>query len=264
MSAIIAYEAPQASFIFTDGAVYDVDGRLVRLNRKVTVSDKVPLAIASRGNAELGRILVEGLRERVEEDGFDTAMSLFEAELPRLVETIDEAGSLYHTQVLVAGISEKHGVRNMFFQIPGSDRWPSNKIHHQPDFFTGLNCEEGLTLDQMGVRPVGNGDSFYGWIRDAGLAMMEFARKNPKPSPYFEGSFSSTGGHIDMTTVTAKGVKVETIHRWNDTVGELIDPTKDRPVAKVIPIMPPAIEGLSRQQRRAMKAEQRKKGRRAA
>ena len=264
MSAIVAYEAPQVSFVFTDGAVYDVEGRLVRLNRKVTVSDKVPLAIASRGNAELGRLLVEGLRERIEEDGFDRAVSLFEAELPRLIETFDEAGSLCHTQVLSAGISEKHGVRNVFFQIPGSEKWPSGKFHHQPDFFTGLNCAEGLTLDQMGVRPIRTGDTIFGWIRDAGLAMMEFARKNPRPSPYFEGLFSSTGGHIDMTTVTAKGVKVETIHRWNDTVGELIDPTNDRPIAKVIPMLPPAMAGLSRQQRRAMKAEQRKKHGRAA
>lgn len=264
MSAIVAYEAPQVSFVFTDGAVYDVEGRLTRLNRKVTVSDKIPLAIASRGNAKLGKMLVEGLLERVEADGFDKAVSLFEAEMPDLVETIDRAGSLFHTQVLMAGISETHGVRNVFFQIPGSDKWPSGKFHHQPDFFTGLNCAEGLTLDQMGVRPVRTGDTIFGWVRDAGLAMMEFARKNPQPSPYFEELFSSTGGHVDMTTVTAKGVKVETIHRWNDTVGELIDPTKDRPIAKVIPIMPPAIAGLSRQQRRAMKAGQRKSRREVA
>ncbi|MCO6389441.1 hypothetical protein GTW25_00150 [Aliihoeflea aestuarii] len=259
MSAIVAYEAPKASFIFTDGAAYDVTGRLTRIKRKVTVSNKVPLAIASRGNAGLGKILVEGLLERIEADGFDKATSMFESELPELMASIDDAGTLFHTQVFIAGLSETHGVRNVFFQIPGSDRWPSDKIHHQPDFFTGLNCDEGLTLDDMGVRPVRDGDVFHEWIRDAGLSMMQFARKNPKPSPYFEGLFSSTGGHVDMTTVTAKGVKVETIHRWNDAVGELIDPTKDRPIAKVIPMMPPAIDGMSRQQRRAMKAQGRKR-----
>jgi hypothetical protein len=259
MSAIVAYEGPKVSLVFTDGASYDVEGRIMGLGRKVTVSKKVPLAIASRGNKEVGRRLAALILERVEADGFDRGMSALDADLPQFAETIEDAGRLFYTQVLIAGVSETHGVRNMFFQIPGSDTWPSGKLFHQPSFFTGLNCAEGLTLDQMGVRSIQPGDSFMGWMQHAGIAMMEYARRNPAEGSNFQGLFSSVGGQVDMTTVTPTGVEVETIHRWNDTVGELIDPTKDRPTAKIIPIL----AGMSRQQRRAAKAEARK-GRRVA
>lgn len=50
MSAVISYRGRESVLILTDGAAYDHDHRLVAVERKVATSDKVPLAIASRGN----------------------------------------------------------------------------------------------------------------------------------------------------------------------------------------------------------------------
>jgi hypothetical protein len=62
------------------------------------------------------------------------------------------------------------------------------------------------------------------------------------------------GGQVDLTIVDAAGARSTTIHRWNDTIGELIDPSKDQPSAKVVPIA----VGMNRQQRRAAERAARK------
>lgn len=261
MSAIVAYEGPSFSIIFTDGATYDENIRITKLGRKITVSEKVPLAVATRGNKMVGHLVRDEILHAVEGPGFDRGIRDVEDMMPGWVQFIEENGPAFRTEVLIAGISEKHGPRNLFFQIPGSDEFPTGKLIHQPDFFVGLNCEQGLTIDDMGVPRIRAGQSPVEWFKNAGLAMMEYARKNPSPSPYYEGLHHSTGGQVDMTIVTARGAKVETIHRWNDTIGELIDPSKDQTAVKidrsafnVVPIT----AGMNRQQRRAAERAARK------
>jgi hypothetical protein len=72
--------------------------------------------------------------------------------------------------------------------------------------------------------------------------MMEIMRNKTAISHVTDLPDYFVGGHIDLTTLTAAGCRVETIRVWNDPIGEPIDTFRTAaPIA-----------GMNRKQRRAM------------
>jgi hypothetical protein len=59
------------------------------------------------------------------------------------------------------------------------------------------------------------------------------------------------GGQVDLTIVSPQGVRIETLHRWDDKIGERIAPFIERQTVQSLPIG-------NRQQRRAAERAMRK------
>ncbi|MUZ72948.1 hypothetical protein GOZ90_09660 [Agrobacterium vitis] len=237
MSAVVSIETPSAVFIITDGAVYNRDNILTRVERKVDVSDRVPVAVATRGGREIGKYAASKIIGAVEEFGFDAAMSWLGGQLHKFADN-DPASKFEAT---IAGISETHGPRRLAFR---SDAEPVALEHH------GLACtfatsDAGLT--DMGLRLRYQFEGWESYLRDIAVPMMEFYRRAPiagSAGEVFDTPAHLVGGQVDLTIVTSKGVTVETIHRWDDKIDQRIEPFSERRTIQTFP-------GMSRQQRRA-------------
>jgi len=112
MSAVVSIETPSAVFILTDGAIYTPQNVLLDVRRKVAFSQKVPVAVATRGNQGVGDYAAKLIIDAVERMGFDAAM----VSLGEVAHKFGGADRLTEVEATIAGISETHGPRRLVFR----------------------------------------------------------------------------------------------------------------------------------------------------
>ncbi|EUB95579.1 hypothetical protein PMI07_002067 [Rhizobium sp. CF080] len=237
MSAVVSIETPTAVFIITDGAIYDADNILLDVRRKVTVSERVPAAVATRGNQGVGDYFAAKIIDAIERMGFDAAMIALADVLPQFA----DKDRMTKFEATIAGISEEYGPRRLVFR---SDVDPLALEHDG----VGSSCATSdAGLVEMGIRGRAPLEPWKGYIREIAIPIMQFYREAAVPGvkgETFAQPAHLVGGQVDFTIITRQGVTVETIHRWDDKLGERIAPFVKRQTVKAFP-------GLNRQQRRA-------------
>lgn len=254
MSAFLSCETSRSIVILTDGATYDPDHKLLGVCRKIVTSDMVPLAIAARGLKPLTDGLAAMIIEFVEEHGFDMAMRGLEALLPGYA---PERWDGYGIEMLIAGVSEAHGLRHLTFCNIPNYGLPALQLRHPgPTFCAASSGERGDDLDDIGVRPPRRGEGPEDYLADTGVTIFQYFRESPVQSFHQKADTAPgfiVGGQLDLTVVEEAGVRTRTIHRWDDKIGERIDPFADR--RAVVQLS----GGLNRQQRRAGERSERKR-----
>jgi hypothetical protein len=253
MSAVFSYRSTEDVVVLTDGAVYDNKGVVHFIERKVDFSTKVPVAVATRGDRDVGDLLTGKIIAAVEQWGFDEGLQSIERILPQWRDALASLDDRF-TEILVAGISEANGPQHYVCVTGPSPEYPAFHWSDPGKQFCGFNGGGDkpsiITLESMGLRMPLPGEKMLDYFATSGVGMFEYLRRIKLQS---NGRFC-VGGHVDMTVVSSGGVWVERVHRWNDKIGELIDPSKDRPAAKVVPIA----AGMNRQQRRVAERDARK------
>lgn len=211
----------EAVVILSDGAVYNRDGVLLDIRRKVLASERLPLAVAFRGNLALSELAAQRIIDRAEEVGFDRMLSGIEAELTGVTDR--------DIEVLIAGVSETAGPMHRVFQTrPAEYGLAPNTMIDAGNIYFGFGTNgEPITLEAMGIPPPRKGETMETWLSRQGVSIFEHFRQIPVAiDPFDENSDRQhfIGGILDMTVVTRRSVSISLLHHWPDKVGERINP----------------------------------------
>jgi hypothetical protein len=220
LSALSSAHSPDAIILLTDGAIYDRNGSLLAIRRKVTISDSLPLAVCFRGNFAFGEITSRQIIAAAEEIGFDRMLSDLEADLPNMPTSPD-------LEIVIAGVSETAGPMHRRFlnkQMIG-DRAPRTLIDPGPMYFGFGTDGRAVTLAGMGVPPPRKDETIETWLSRHGVSIFEYFRRISVPTDTADSDRQYLiGGICDMTVVKRGSVSTTLLHRWPDKVGEKIDP----------------------------------------
>lgn len=214
MSAFFAMAYPDRIELLTDGAVYEDDGTLVDIRRKVQVSDRLPMAVTGRG--PMGIVHGVGVAMMLMANTADSVDDAIQR-IDEMMQRRSDKGTPADFEMAVVGISEANGpvilyVSSIDMYGAGIQPW---RLHT-----AGGELGGGPRVDVSGLDPSEG-------LRSCGVELLERMRRVPgmnpaKPDlPYLFG----IGGHIDLTTVRADGCTVERLHIWpEDVIGEKIRP----------------------------------------
>lgn len=241
MSAFLAMGDNETIAILTDGAVTGGGLRLVDIRRKVWTSEKVPLAVTGRGVLAQIEAAAQLVINAAEKWGFDAAIEALEDNLHLYSEG-------YEFELLIAGRSEKRGLEMMTFNTVGNFGEEACKLKRRSVILNANSGAASASLDEIGVGIPWRTESYAAYFKRVGVRFMQYFRDcKVEADEYVSESGYIVGGQLDLTVIGVQGVRIETLHRWNDKVGEKIDPTKDKLSISAVPA------GLNRQQRRAFK-----------
>ncbi|PBB21132.1 hypothetical protein [Mesorhizobium sp. WSM4313] len=222
MSGIFSALTPDTIIVLTDGAVYDNTGVLLEIKRKVTVSERLPLAVAFRGNLDFGETVARRIIGDAEAVGFDQM-------LRDIAVVLLDFPASPHLEVLIAGISETAGPMHRVFRNKhvGCEVDKPFSLNDPGLVHMGFGSDgRAISLAAMGI-PARQGQSLETWLTRYGVDLFEYFRDIPVPiDPADENTDRQylIGGICDMTVVTRGRVSITTLHRWPDKIGEKIDP----------------------------------------
>ena len=220
MSGVLSALAPNSVIVLTDGAVYRRDGSLLAIKRKVAVSERVPLAVAFRGNFAFGELTSRQIIQAAETVGFDRMLAALEADLPNMPASPD-------LEMLIAGISETAGPMHRVFRNKVDGGFEALKLIDPGLMHFGFGGDgRAIKFADFGV-PAPRGTALEAWFSRYGASVFEFFRHIPvaiEPENPNTDRQHLIGGILDMTVVTSGGVSISRLHQWPDQVGEKIDP----------------------------------------
>lgn len=228
MSGILSFLSsrtdPEAVILLTDGAVYTADGVLVDIRRKVAVSERVPLAVAFRGNLPFGENVSQQIIRAAEEIGVDRMLVALELALPHAPTSPD-------IEILIAGVSETFGPMHRTFtnkQLIGS-KAPAFTLIDPGPVHWGLASEtlNPISLNDIGIPAPAEGQTVQAWLTRYGLNVFDFHRRMRVPIDPADPNTDRQhliGGLLDMTVVKRGSVSIRMLHRWPDRIGETIYP----------------------------------------
>ncbi|MEQ1954428.1 hypothetical protein [Mesorhizobium sp. CN2-181] len=243
MSAVLSAETDYAVVVLSDCAAYNRDGVIMGIQSKIRVSEKVPLAVVSRGQIGFGDTVSKAILDLIEAYGFDQGIKHLAGMMEEFALWPDRGNK---GDWLIAGMSETHGARHMTFQNFENSGWPALELRHPGQMHAGIAT--GAEGEQTGLAATGcrkpyRGESPEEYFSETGVQMFEHYRRIPwEPAKWGEPDRAPQyliGGRLEMAVVDAEGVRVRTLHTWPDRIGERINP----PGGNVTP--------LNRQQRRS-------------
>lgn len=247
MSAFISVRFPDSIQLLADGAAYNPEGVITSFEDKIRVSRRAPVAVAVRGASGLalghGQLICDlADQEGVEEllrvlRSYDTSLNA-----RRYFKADETAGFDFAIALWHPAEGPKHYRLHSYPTLPG---FAPFVLHELGDFTACGTVFHPDELFRAGILPV------YGdptdWARTKGGDIMDMMRQSkgePLPGAIEKPQYI-IGGHVDLATVTATGVKLQRIRRYTDKIGKKIDPKQDRKA------ITPA-DSMSRQQRRAL------------
>lgn len=228
MSGVLSFLSsrtdPEAIIMMTDGSCYDDDGVLLDIRRKVAVSERLPLAVAFRGNLPFGVLVSQQIISAAEELGFDGMLADLAEVLPMFAKSPD-------LEILIAGLSETSGLMHRTFankQLIGS-KSPAFTLIDPGPVHWGLASEtlNPISLNDIGIPAPAEGQTVQAWLTRYGLNIFDFHRRMRVPIDPTDPATDRQhliGGILDMTVVKRGTVSTRILHRWPDRVGEKIDP----------------------------------------
>ncbi|RWM28492.1 hypothetical protein [Mesorhizobium sp.] len=231
LSALSSLHSPDAVIVLTDGAVYDNDGRLLTVKRKVTVSEKLPLAVAFRGNLAFGEVTSHQIIRAAEEVGFDRMLAALQADLPNMPTSPK-------LDILIAGVSEIAGVMHCkFTNVPGfkavgvidTEQPPPLALVDPGPIYVGLGGDgkSQFGLEAIGIPPPRKDETIEAWLARYGVNIFEWYRRMRVPVDPGDPNTDwqhLIGGILNMTVVKRSCVSTTLLHRWPDKIGERINP----------------------------------------
>jgi hypothetical protein len=244
MSFYMAHASAGWVQLATDAASYLTDGTIVAFTRKVHVVDGHSVAIAARGDTALTPRWVDKVDALVKRAGFDVAMAMLGDSLPHLRE---ECAGL-DVELCIAGVGaagpaiysfrmrEETGVAIEPFRLYRSD--------------TTVLCGEDASAWHQPIIDSRRFDLFV-------VEVANMARRKQASGAADGQRHASVGGHLDITTIDARSVTIDTVHQWpEDRVDEIIDPYRGTNVSR---LGASASFAANRQQRRAAERETKKR-----
>jgi hypothetical protein len=218
LSAFYALAHDDRIEMLTDGAVYEDDGTLTAIRRKVWYSETIPMAITGRGNAKAVELLamaclltdvygsVDGVIENVQ--------TLLDKMADKAAATESEPAMI---EMLVAAISETRGP--MLLYASNANAYGLDWLEPFKLYDVGREWGGGAPIDPAGL-------DLSAGLRSCGVELFERMRRVSDINPARPDlpAIHGIGGHVDLTTITASGVFVERLRTWSDVVGEKIDP----------------------------------------
>ncbi|WP_025199116.1 hypothetical protein [Brucella sp. BO2] len=225
MSAFYVAKYEDRIEILTDGAVYSDDGTIVSIERKIWISDHLPLTFVGRGSHPSVNLISTAMGLLSFNKTVDETLVLFMEKIEAMAE---KPGEKVQLDGLVCGISETLGPIVYYFctskQVCEERGLEPFKIYEVPD--------EMCAATNPTPRAIRNSGLPMFWAID-GLAeyggvffdtMRQFTMKHvalpDQPDMY------AIGGHVDHTVIRADGIVSERILEWPDKIGEKIDPAR--------------------------------------
>lgn len=277
MTAINIVKQRDRVHVITDAAYWRADGTVICFGPKMFPLPNLPAVIATRGPTTA--LFEFGLRFS-EFKSFDDMVDRIEDVLPGIYDTClqqfgEQLGAMVNVDLILAGWSAARNKPEAYF------------IHSEPNFCPSEERAAELLADGDVINP----DAFELQELTAPVVFAptvlhekraeagfdEYANERDYPTMLghmrkllelqrrevgnWDGvEFHAVGGYATIATVTKDGIEQSVFHRWpEDKIGELIQPGPLDFGAKatVTPISSTA--GMSRQQRRYMERQQRKK-----
>jgi hypothetical protein len=278
MTAINCYADPKgdAAYMITDAATYflrGADAGIVKhFGDKAVVSPRLKVALAGCGESASIDLIGEQFRCFT---SFDDVISGLPSRLRALAEdgefTRDFESpddSVNHWRIYLAGWSDERrrpeiysvqsrrpsegdGAKDEPFTMVGRQRILVQPGHH--DLFAGLQAMGFVKGGQVIVEP---------YPVEFLTKLINWQRQNCLFKDVGQGHYA-IGGQAVVTRIDAKGVTQTVVQRWNDRVGELIDPARD--TENVTPLRAEGstvVPAMSRVQLEIWERKQRKAGRR--
>lgn len=216
MSAFYAVNYGDRIELLTDGAVYEADGTLTAIKRKVYASDRLPIAITGRGAANAIELVAFAFLLGVGNETVDQTLDAIGDKLVKLAAKAAMQETPPAFEIIIAAISESRGPVLLYCatgDFYGAGYVPFSLIE------AGNEIGGGPNVDPTGIVTT-NG------LRDCGVEIFERMRRVPGPNPIKADlpAIHGIGGHVDHTVVRADGVTVERLHTWPDVVGRKIEP----------------------------------------
>jgi hypothetical protein len=219
MSAYLSAVFPDSIEVLSDAAMLTPDFKLGAITRKIMVIGELPLVMTGRGDViALGAYAIR-LRELAACGSVDGTLAAFR----EFLKSEKEGGRKFHVaqDFLVAGWSESAGP--FHYLIVGAAGMPGGfapfELIEVPRVWVG-----GTFDDEEFYKAGFYGDSFDGGLRHYGVKLFEAFRKKPVFQLGSDVPICGIGGHVHISTITASGVRIETLGTWPDLIGENIDP----------------------------------------
>ncbi|WP_139788976.1 hypothetical protein [Manganibacter manganicus] len=204
--------------LLTDGAVYEDDGTLTAIRRKVWYSDKIPMAITGRGAAKAVELVAYAFLLTDMIGSVDNTIDGITKALDKLADkaaaTESEPAMI---EMLVATISETRGP--MLLYASNANAYGLDWLEPFKLYDVGREWGGGAPIDPAGL-------DLSAGLRSCGVELFERMRRVSDINPARPDlpAIHGIGGHVDLTTVTASGITVERLRTWPDIIGEKIDP----------------------------------------
>lgn len=218
MSAFYALAHDDRIEMLTDGAVYEDDGTLTAIRRKVWYSDKLPMAITGRGASKAVELMAMAVLLPDVYGSVDKVIDGIPALLDKMAEkTAGAASGARMIEMVIAAISETRGP--VLLYAANTNAYGLDWLEPFKLYDVGHEWGGGTPADISGI-DISDG------LRGCGAELFERMRRIPGPSaerPDLPDVYG-IGGHVDLTTVRASGVTVERLRTWPDEIGERIDP----------------------------------------
>lgn len=218
MSAFYAVVRDDKIEMLTDGAVYEDDGTLTAIKRKVWYSDKIPMAITGRGASKAVELMAFAFLLTDVVGSVDNTIDGITKALEKLAEkaaATDVQPAVI--EMLVAAISETRGP--MLLYASNANAYGFDWLEPYKLYDVGAEWGGGAIPDVSGL------DGSDG-LRNCGAELFSRMRRIPGPNPAKPDlpEVYGIGGHVDLTTITANGVTVERLVEWPDVIGRKIEP----------------------------------------
>lgn len=211
--------------VLTDGAVYSDDGTIVSIERKIWISERLPLVFVGRGGHTSVKLMGAALGLMSFSKSVDETLALFKEKIEAMA---DKPGDKVPMDGLIACISETLGPVIYYFcsstQVCEEAGLEPFKLYEVPEEMVAATNPSPRALKTSGLPMfwaldglAEHGGLFFDTMRQ--FTMKHIAAPN-QPDIY------AIGGHVDHTVIRADSIVSERILEWPDTVGEKITPTR--------------------------------------
>lgn len=214
--------------ILSDAAHYLPDGTVVDIRSKVRTSRFVPLAVTSVGSSNLGDAVCGSIIELSEVGNFDLTILMAEELVSRLAGNTPPGHDL---MVIISGISENRGPCHFIASTisPNADIPAFALVHPGTrDWGNGVS-DIDVELAAVGATPAVAQALGPDFLRQYGATLAGMMRRKKMTNWMVPGNvpLHGIGGFLELTTISASGCTVETIHAWpEDRIGQKIRPAQ--------------------------------------
>lgn len=230
MSAHYSFLYSDRACILSDQGVWDANGNLAAIRQKVCVSPTLPFAVFLQGKpVEKLAQIIDDMDAWINKHGDRLGRDRVLACLPAIEDYFQDLGrreGQLEAQFLFVGFSKAAGPQQWLLRcndrfaargvLPYSLFNPGREVQSGPPV-TMADLTAGLGIDPSEVLQPDFPDRY-------GARFMSIARQKEEDVPG-EGRRRIVGGGCDLATITAEGVTVKTLCRWNDEIGKPIDPS---------------------------------------
>lgn len=234
MSAFLSVVRQRDALLFSDAAVYDHDGTVIRFQSKLHRLGPSGAVLTGRGTVSVREMVAQLATVFGTFAGFDTLVG----QMPHICREAEKAlganarGPTGSYELQLAGWSRRNQ-RPEAYLIVGPDtaawyaaqghRVPAHVMHQQrTGSIIGLPAVEDAALALLGYEKPADADLFDD--EHHGITWFEAVRRTPATS--YDGqakSIATIGGFVEMATITETSTTVRCIHEWPaDRVGEKI------------------------------------------